>query len=48
LDSEGHQKQSRATRVAIEAFPKEKRAQLWIQHDLAADAKLRKAPEYYE
>lgn len=42
------QEQSRATRVAIEAFSKEKGAQLWLQHDLPANAKLRKAPEYYE
>jgi glyoxylase-like metal-dependent hydrolase (beta-lactamase superfamily II) len=40
--------QTRATRVAIEAFLKETGAQLWIQHDLPTVAKLKKAPAYYE
>jgi N-acyl homoserine lactone hydrolase len=40
--------QTRATRVAIEAFLKKSSAQLWIQHDFTANANLKKAPDYYE
>jgi DNA-3-methyladenine glycosylase I len=32
----------------VDAFLQRLRAQLWIQHDLPAHAKLRKAPAYYE
>ena len=41
-------RQTLASRAAIEAFLKTSGAQLWIQHDLAAFNKLRKAPAYYE
>ena len=40
--------QTAASRMVIEAFLKKTGAQLWIQHDYAANAKLRKAPEFYE
>ena len=40
--------QTAASRLAIEAFLKKTGAQLWIQHDLTANAKLKKAPDYYE
>jgi hypothetical protein len=40
--------QTVASRAAIEAFLKKSGAQLWIQHDFTANAKLRKAPQYYE
>ncbi len=40
--------QTAASRVAIEAFLKKTGAQLWIQHDFTANAKLKKAPLYYE
>ena len=40
--------QTRATRVAIEQFLKTRGAQLWIQHDFTTNAKLKKAPDYYE
>jgi N-acyl homoserine lactone hydrolase len=40
--------QTVASRAAIEAFLKKSGAQLWIQHDYTANAKLRKAPEFYE
>lgn len=40
--------QSAASRAAIEAFLKKTGAQLWIQHDFTANAKLKKAPAYYE
>jgi glyoxylase-like metal-dependent hydrolase (beta-lactamase superfamily II) len=37
-----------ASRAKIEAFLKTSRAQLWIEHDGATFAKLKKAPEFYE
>jgi len=40
--------QSKASRAKIEAFIKEARAQLWIEHDIATHAKLPKAPAYVE
>ena len=40
--------QTIASRVAIEAFLKKTGAQLWIQHDYTANAKLKKSPEFYE
>jgi N-acyl homoserine lactone hydrolase len=40
--------QSLASRAAIEAFVKKTGAQLWIEHDFASNAKLKKAPAYYE
>jgi glyoxylase-like metal-dependent hydrolase (beta-lactamase superfamily II) len=40
--------QSLASRANIEAFLKQSGAQLWIEHDYAANAKLKKAPAYYE
>jgi N-acyl homoserine lactone hydrolase len=42
------QQQTVETRKKIETFLKESGAQLWIQHDYAANAKLKKAPQYYE
>jgi N-acyl homoserine lactone hydrolase len=46
--TESNREQTAATRVAIEAFVMKTGAQLWIQHDFRADAKLKKAPDYYE
>lgn len=40
--------QSLASRAAIEGFLRSAGAQLWIQHDFLGNAKLRKAPEYYD
>lgn len=40
--------QTRASRAAIEAFLKQSGAQLWIQHDFAGNAKLKKSPAYYD
>jgi len=40
--------QTIAARATIDAFLKKTGAALWIQHDLSADAKLKKAPQYYE
>jgi glyoxylase-like metal-dependent hydrolase (beta-lactamase superfamily II) len=45
---EFNQEQTRATRVAIDAFLKQKGAQLWIQHDFVGNAKLKKSPNFYE
>jgi N-acyl homoserine lactone hydrolase len=39
---------TRATRVKTEAFLEQTGAQMWIQHDPATNAKLRKAPEFYD
>lgn len=40
--------QTAASRAAIEAFLKQSGAQLWIEHDFTGNAKLKKAPEYYD
>ena len=37
-----------ASKAKVEALLKEKGAVLWIQHDILADAKLKKSPGYYE
>ncbi len=40
--------QTRASRAAIDAFLVRTHAQLWIQHDVLANAALKKAPQYYD
>jgi N-acyl homoserine lactone hydrolase len=40
--------QTRAARRSVDAFLTRTGARLWIQHDFAADARLKKAPAYYE
>lgn len=40
--------ETKASRAEVEAFLKRKGATLWIQHDLVAHRKLKKAPEYYD
>jgi N-acyl homoserine lactone hydrolase len=40
--------QTAASRAAVDVFLQETGAQLWIQHDFTASAKVRKAPQYYE
>jgi N-acyl homoserine lactone hydrolase len=42
------QAQTPVSREAIEAFLAKTGAQLWIQHDQVGNARLKKAPEYYE
>jgi glyoxylase-like metal-dependent hydrolase (beta-lactamase superfamily II) len=42
------QAQTPISRDAVEAFLTKTGAQLWIQHDDIANAKLKKAPDYYE
>jgi len=46
--SEFNAEQTAASRAEVEAFLKKTGAQLWIQHDLIANQKLKKAPQYYE
>jgi N-acyl homoserine lactone hydrolase len=45
---EFNKEQTRASRKALEAFLQQTGAELWIQHDILADAKLLKSPKYYE
>jgi len=45
---EFNEEQTRAARRAVDAFLTRTGAKLWIQHDLAAHAKLKLAPAYYE
>ena len=40
--------QTAQSRDSIEAFVKQNKAQLWIQHDAAAGLKRKKAPQFYE
>jgi hypothetical protein len=40
--------QTRESRAAIDAFLKQTGSQLWIQHDLRAMQKVKKAPAFYE
>jgi N-acyl homoserine lactone hydrolase len=42
------QEQTRASRVAVDAFMKKTGSQLWIQHDFDGNAKLKKSPQFYE
>jgi glyoxylase-like metal-dependent hydrolase (beta-lactamase superfamily II) len=46
--TEFNAEQTAASRASVEAFLKKTGAQLWIQHDFTATAKLKKAPAYYE
>jgi N-acyl homoserine lactone hydrolase len=45
---EYNKEQSLASRAKVEEFLKTSHAQLWIEHDFAANAKLKKSPAYYE
>jgi glyoxylase-like metal-dependent hydrolase (beta-lactamase superfamily II) len=44
----GSDAQEAASKAKVEAVLKDKGAVLWIQHDLEADAKLKKSPAYYD
>ena len=44
----GNDAQEVTSKAKVEALLKEKGAVLWIQHDIEADAKLKKSPAYYE
>lgn len=43
-----NREQTAESRAAIEVFLKKTGAQLWIQHDIVGNSKLKKAPAYYE
>jgi N-acyl homoserine lactone hydrolase len=45
---EFNKEQSLASRAMIEAYVKRTHTQLWIEHDFAANSKLKKAPKYYD
>ena len=47
-DNEFDVKQAVASRARIEEYVKRTNTAVWIQHEFAAYAKLKKAPEYYE
>src|SRR5437667_818547 len=44
----GNAERETASKAKIEALLKEKKATLWIQHDILAYAQLKKSPAYYE
>jgi len=46
--AECNKEQTAASRAELEVFLKKTGAQLWIQHDFLGNAKLKKAPEFYE
>jgi N-acyl homoserine lactone hydrolase len=45
---EFNKEQTLASREMIEEYIKKTNTQLWIEHDFAANAKLKKSPKYYE
>jgi len=47
-DNEFDVRQSAASRAAIEEYLTQTKTTLWIEHDFGANAKLKKAPAYYE
>jgi len=44
----GSPAQEVASKAKVEALLKQKHAKLWIQHDIIADAALKKSPAYYD
>ena len=40
--------QTAASRAALESFLAQSKAQLWIEHDFTANAKLKKSPAFYD
>jgi N-acyl homoserine lactone hydrolase len=46
--AEFNKDQTAASRAELEVFLEKTGAQLWIQHDFLGNAKLKKAPEFYE
>jgi glyoxylase-like metal-dependent hydrolase (beta-lactamase superfamily II) len=47
-DTEFNVQQSAASRVMIEEYLLRTKTPIWIEHDFAANAKLKKSPAYYE
>jgi len=48
LPNNDNKELTKASRAALEDFLKKTGAQLWIQHDIGANAKLKKSPQYYD
>jgi N-acyl homoserine lactone hydrolase len=48
LPNNDNKEQTAASRAKVEELLKRTGAQLWIQHDILANAKLKKSPDYYE
>ncbi len=46
--AEFNKDQTAASRAALDTFLKKTGAQLWIQHDILGNAKLKKAPAFYD
>jgi hypothetical protein len=46
--AEFNKDQTAASRAQLDLFLKKTGAQLWIQHDFLGNAKLKKAPDFYE
>jgi glyoxylase-like metal-dependent hydrolase (beta-lactamase superfamily II) len=46
--SRGNDAQEAVSKAKVETLLKDKGATLWIQHDIEADAKLKKAPAFYD
>jgi len=44
----GNDAQEAASKAKVEALLKDKGATFWIQHDIVADAKLKKSPAFYD
>jgi N-acyl homoserine lactone hydrolase len=44
----GNPEQEASSKAKVEVLLKEKHAELWIQHDILADAKLKKSPAFYQ
>jgi N-acyl homoserine lactone hydrolase len=44
----GNPAQETASKAKVEALLKKEHAQIWIQHDINANAKLKKSPAYYD
>ena len=47
-ENEFNVQQSAASRVKIEEYLKKTKAAIWIEHEWAANAKLKKSPQFYE
>jgi glyoxylase-like metal-dependent hydrolase (beta-lactamase superfamily II) len=48
LPNNDNKDMTKASRAALDDFMKKTGAQLWIQHDIGANAKLKKSPLYYD
>jgi len=48
LPNNDDKEKTRASRAKVDRLLTEMHAQLWIQHDIGANAKLRKSPQYYD